>query len=53
MTAFGGVETGRQNAIDTEAAQGTIKYMGLIPRFSAMSQSRAAKIIMVEELEVI
>lgn len=29
-TALGGVETGRQNAIETDTAQGIIKYMGLI-----------------------
>ena len=51
-TAFGGVETGRQKAIETLAAQGTIRYIGLIPRFSAMSHRRAAKIIIVDELDV-
>ena len=39
--------------METEAAQGTNRYIGLIPRFSAMLHKRVAKIIMVEELEVI
>ena len=52
MTALGGVETGKQNAIDTDAAHGTIKYIGLIDKFSAISHSTAAKIIIVDELEV-
>ena len=29
-TALGGVETGRQNAIETDTAQGIIKYIGFI-----------------------
>ena len=51
-TALGGVETGRQNAIETDTAQGIIKYMGLIWSLSAISHSRDAKIVIVDELEV-
>ena len=49
---MGGVETGKANAIDTDAAQGIIRYIGFIPKFSAILHKTAAKIIMVDEFDV-
>ena len=46
------METGRQNAIETEVAQGIIRYMGFICSLSAISHNRAAKMVIVEEFEV-
>ena len=51
-TALGGVETGRQNAIETDTAQGIIKYIGFIWRRSAISHNRDAKIVIVDEFDV-
>ena len=51
-TAFGGVETGRQKAIETDTAHGIMRYIGLIDNRSAISHKSAAKIVIVDELEV-
>ena len=51
-TAFGGVETGSEKAKETAAVLGIKINIGLIFRFSAMSQRMEAKIVIVDELDV-
>ena len=51
-TAFGGVDTGNEKAKETAAVLGIKINIGLMFKFSAMSQRIDAKMVMVDELEV-